>query len=161
MPNLVIVGYDGSPDADHAIDFVAARLGAAAAVVVTVWQSGLAAGEGAPALGAPVPPSPEEDRRLEAAARKIADAGASRARAAGLQAQPEARHGIGVEQTAEALFDIAEERDADLVVVGRRGMGVIRSAVLGSVSNSAVRDGRRPVLVVPAEEDDRGSTGAG
>jgi nucleotide-binding universal stress UspA family protein len=90
---------------------------------------------------------------LEAAAREIANAGVARARAAGLRAEPETRLGIGVGQTAEALFDVAEQHDADLVVVGRRGMGLIRSAVLGSVSDVAVRDGRRPVLVVPGPEE--------
>ena len=149
MPQLVIVGYDGSPDADRAIDFAASRLGAGAARVVTVWEPGLAAAQPAPTLAVPVPSSPEEDRRLEAAAREIADAGAARARAAGLRAEPETRLGIGVGQTAEALFEVAEQHDADLVVVGRRGMGLVKSAVLGSVSDAAVRDGRRPVLVVP------------
>jgi len=153
MPQLVIVGYDGSPDAGRAIDFAATRLDAGAARVVTVWQPGLAAAQAAPTLAGPVPPSPEEDRRLEAAARETADAGAARARAAGLRAEPETRLGIGVGQTAEALFEVAEQHDADLVVVGRRGMGLIRSAVLGSVSDAAVRDGRRPVLVVPGPEE--------
>jgi nucleotide-binding universal stress UspA family protein len=40
------------------------------------------------------------------------------------------------------------------VVVGRRGLGPLRSAVLGSVSDAAVRDGRRPVLVVPGPLDE-------
>ncbi len=153
MPQLVIVGYDGSPDAERAIDFAATRLDAGAARVVTVWEPGLAAAQATPTLAGPVPPSPEEDRRLEAAAREIADAGAARARAAGLRAEPETRLGIGVGQTAEALFEVAEQHDADLVVVGRRGMGLIRSAVLGSVSDAAVRDGRRPVLVVPGPDE--------
>lgn len=152
MPRLVIVGYDGSPDAKRAIDFAATRLDAGAARVVTVWEPGLAAAQAAPMLGAPVPPSPEVDRRLEATAREIADAGAARARAAGLPAEPETRLGTGVHQIAEALFEAAEQYDADLVVVGRRGMGLIRAAVLGSVSDAAVRDGRRPVLVVPGPE---------
>ena len=154
MPKLVIVGYDGSPDAERAIDFAATRLAAEAARIVTVWETRLAAAETAPGLGASVLASDEEDRRLEAAAREIADAGAARARTAGLSAEAETRLGIGVGQTAEALFDVAEEHDADLVVVGRRGLGRIRSALLGSVSDAAVRDGRRPVLVVPGPQED-------
>jgi len=155
MAGLVVIGYDGSSDADHAIDFAAARLGPAPARVVTVWESGLAAGQAqaAPALGAPAVPSPEDERRLEAAAHEVAAAGAARAAAAGLHAEPDTRVGIGVGDIASALFDIAEEHDADLVVVGRRGMGRIRSAVLGSVSDAAIRDGRLPVLVVPVPSE--------
>jgi nucleotide-binding universal stress UspA family protein len=155
MPGLVIIGYDGSPDADHAIDFAAARLGPVPARVVTVWESGLATAQAqaAPAVGAPAVPSPEDERRLEAAAHEVAAAGAARAAAAGLQAEPDTRLGIGVDEIARALCDVAEQYDADLIVVGRRGMGRIRSAVLGSVSDAAVRDGRLPVLVVPVPSE--------
>jgi nucleotide-binding universal stress UspA family protein len=151
----LVIGYDGSADADHAIDFAAARLGPVPARVVTVWEPGLASAQAqaAPALGVPAVPSPEEERRLEAAAHEVAAAGAARAAAAGLQAEPETRLGIGVHDIARALFDIAEQHDADLVVVGRRGIGRIRAAVLGSVSDAAVRDGRLPVLVVPVPSE--------
>jgi nucleotide-binding universal stress UspA family protein len=156
MPGLVIIGYDGSPDADHAIDFAAARLGPAQARVVTVWESGLATpqAQAAPALGAAAVPSPEDEARLEAAAQEVAAAGAARATAAGLQAEPDTRIGIGPAEIARALFDLAEEHDADLVVVGRRGMGRIRAAVLGSVSDAAIHDGRVPVLVVPVRSEE-------
>jgi nucleotide-binding universal stress UspA family protein len=155
MPAPVVIGYDGSPDADHAIDVAAARLGPVPARVVTVWESGLATAQAhtPPPLGAPALPSPEAEARLEAAAREIAAAGAARATAAGLRAEPDIRVGIGVGDIARALFDIAEQHDADLVVVGRRGIGRLRAAVLGSVSDAAVRDGRLPVLVVPAPSE--------
>jgi nucleotide-binding universal stress UspA family protein len=148
MPRLVVIGYDGSHDADLAVDFAAAKLGAETARVVTVWETGLAAAEVAPALGAPRP-----EARFEEAARQTADSGVERAVAAGLSAEPEIVRGSGVGEIARALLDVAEQHDADLVVVGRRGMGRIRSAVLGSVSDAVVRDGRRPVLVVPGPTD--------
>ena len=153
MPRLVVIGYDGSHDADLAVDFAAAKLGAETARVVTGWETGLAAAEVAPALGAPRPPSPEEEARFEEAARQTADSGVERAVAAGLSAEPEIVRGSGVGEIARALLDVAEQHDADLVVVGRRGMGRIRSVVLGSVSDAVVRDGRRPVLVVPGPTD--------
>jgi nucleotide-binding universal stress UspA family protein len=43
---------------------------------------------------------------------------------------------------------IAEELDASVVVVGSRGMGGLRRAVLGSVSDHLVRHAACPVLVV-------------
>jgi nucleotide-binding universal stress UspA family protein len=61
--------------------------------------------------------------------------------------------GASPEEIAEALCDLAEERDATLVVVGRRGQSRLKEVVLGSVSNAAVHDCRRPVLVVPDGEE--------
>jgi nucleotide-binding universal stress UspA family protein len=51
---------------------------------------------------------------------------------------------------AERLARIAEEEHADFVVVGSRGRGAIRSALLGSVSVELCTTGGRPVVVVPA-----------
>ena len=48
---------------------------------------------------------------------------------------------------AEVLVDAA--RDADLLVVGHRGLGAVRSAALGSVGLGCVLHSRCPVLVVP------------
>jgi len=45
---------------------------------------------------------------------------------------------------------IANARDAELIVVGRRGLGAVRSLVLGSVSSYVVAHATCPVLVVPA-----------
>ncbi len=48
---------------------------------------------------------------------------------------------------------IANARDAELIVVGRRGLGAVRSLVLGSVSGYVVAHATCPVLVVPAHRD--------
>ncbi len=45
---------------------------------------------------------------------------------------------------------IDNSRDAELIVVGRRGLGAVRSIVLGSVSSYVVQHAACPVLVVPA-----------
>ncbi len=46
--------------------------------------------------------------------------------------------------------------DAELIVVGRRGLGAVRSFVLGSVSGYVVQHATCPVLVVPASHNNRG-----
>ncbi len=46
---------------------------------------------------------------------------------------------------------VAEETGADLVVMGSRGLGGIRRALMGSVSDSVVRHAHCPVLVVRNE----------
>jgi nucleotide-binding universal stress UspA family protein len=50
---------------------------------------------------------------------------------------------------AERLMEVADDEDAELLVVGSRGRGAIGSAVLGGVSRKLARDARCPVAVVP------------
>ena len=49
---------------------------------------------------------------------------------------------------ARALFD--ESKDADLLVVGSRGLGGFKGLLLGSVSQQCVQHSDCPVVVVPS-----------
>lgn len=48
---------------------------------------------------------------------------------------------------AEVVLDLAQSRDFDLIVVGSRGLGAAKGALLGSVSSEIVQKADRPVLV--------------
>ena len=52
---------------------------------------------------------------------------------------------------AEEIVALGEELGAGLIVLGSRGRGGIRSALMGSVSDSVVRHAHCPVLVVREE----------
>jgi nucleotide-binding universal stress UspA family protein len=52
------------------------------------------------------------------------------------------------ERRDEAIVHLAEEIGADLIVIGSRGRGGLRRALMGSVSDSVVRHAHCPVLVV-------------
>jgi nucleotide-binding universal stress UspA family protein len=52
------------------------------------------------------------------------------------------------ERRDEAIVHLAEEIGAGLIVIGSRGRGGIRRALMGSVSDSVVRHAHCPVLVV-------------
>ena len=69
------------------------------------------------------------------------------AEAAGLEAKTEIVEG----DAAEGLLLLARARDADLIVVGSRGLGSIRGALLGSVSRAITKHADLPVLVVKRE----------
>jgi nucleotide-binding universal stress UspA family protein len=50
---------------------------------------------------------------------------------------------------ASAIIATADQEGAELVVVGSRGRGTLRSAVLGSVSHDVALHARCPVVIVP------------
>lgn len=52
----------------------------------------------------------------------------------------------------EEIVAVAEEVGAGLIVMGSRGLGGIRRALMGSVSDSVVRHAHCPVLVVRKEK---------
>jgi nucleotide-binding universal stress UspA family protein len=69
-----------------------------------------------------------------------------RARAAGAdQIQLESRAG----DVAQSVIAIANEKAADVIVVGKRGAGLVERLLLGSVSEKVVRLAPLPVIVVP------------
>ena len=52
------------------------------------------------------------------------------------------------ERRDEAIVHLAEEIDADLIVIGSRGFGGLKRALLGNIADSVVRHAHCPVLVV-------------
>jgi len=54
------------------------------------------------------------------------------------------------------IVKIAEELHADLTVLGSRGLGGVRRALMGSVSDSVVRHAHNPVLVVRKDQSQSG-----
>jgi len=77
-------------------------------------------------------------------ARAALDVARTMAEDVGVEAEFEVFEG----DAAEEIAMIAESRDADLVVVGTRGLGGIAGSLLGSVSADVVRRSKRPVVVV-------------
>jgi nucleotide-binding universal stress UspA family protein len=89
----------------------------------------------------------ELDAREEQAAGAAAQDGAARARERGWDAEPRLAR---AETTVwRAIVDVADELDANLIVCGTRGLGGIKSLVLGSVSHAVLQHAHRPVLIAP------------
>lgn len=154
----LLIAYDGSDLANAAVRSAAELFPGSAALVVTVWEPGMGAMALMPGLDAagavPVPPDPEfvseVDKAEEHHAAVVAGEGARLARSLGLDAEP---HAIPDEvQVADAIADLAAERDAAAVVVGSHGISGLRSHLLGSTSRQLLARCRRPVVVVRAEE---------
>ncbi len=66
---------------------------------------------------------------------------------AGVNASLEVR--TGHRGVAEQIAEAADDLDADLIVVGTHGRGVVGGAVWGSVAKGLCHSSHRPILVVP------------
>jgi len=148
---VILIAYDGSADAQAAIDEASRLLKGESATVLTVWEpfvelmSRTGVGFG---TGAGVVDIEAIDSATEQAARERANEGAERARSAGLNAEPRAQ--VRETTTADAIIAAANDVDARAIVVGTRGLTGVKSVLLGSVSNAVVHHAERTVIVVKA-----------
>ena len=154
----VIVAYDGSPESEAAVRAAAGLFTGRTLVVVSVWEPGLAMAMTSPpdglsglSYGAPSPDTMAMiDRVQHERATETAEAGAALARELGAGAEP---HAVADEvDVAETLAGVADARDADALVVGSRGLGRVKSRLLGSTSQGLLRHTKRPVVVVRAND---------
>ena len=150
----VLIGYDGSGAARRAIRETAKLFGPCRALVVTVWEPGLAyevdrmpAAEPSMVLSpADVAGTQEVDEALEARAHRIADDGAELAKSLGLQAEPLV---VAEEHTVpDSIVKLAQKRGVAAIVVGSRGRSGLRARLEGSTSIAVVKHSSCSVLVV-------------
>ena len=149
MPGPILFCYDGS-EGSRAAMAAAAELVAhpAPAVVLTIWQPAAvllaqAGGFG----GSYLSDEAEVDEEQAQLAGEAAEEGVERARNHGYDASSrveEATEGAG-----RRIIEIADALDARLIVCGRRGLGAVASALLGSVSHVVLAHAGRPVLIAP------------
>jgi nucleotide-binding universal stress UspA family protein len=148
----VVVAYDGSEGAKHAIDAVGRLLTGHAAVVIHAWEPAFHRSLAARALASgPIQEIEEIVELLHEADADDASAtardGVATARAAGLEATGDTVEASGGAWRAVAAA--AQARGASVIAVGSRGRGAARSALLGSVSSGLVHNAELPILVVP------------
>jgi nucleotide-binding universal stress UspA family protein len=153
FPAKILLASDGSEDAAYAMEVAVELSKVSASELHLVFVGKDAYSE---AMAYPEPTSPawvgQEDpvlmeelgQRFERMARRTLDAEVQNVRAAGgTVAQAHLRMGAA----AQEITDLAEELSAGLVVVGSRGLGGIRRALMGSVSDSVARHAYCPVLI--------------
>jgi nucleotide-binding universal stress UspA family protein len=86
-----------------------------------------------------------EYEKAESQARQLLEAQVEKVRAAGATV---AQAHLKMGKADEEIADLAESMGAGLIVMGTRGHGRIRRALMGSVSESVVRHAHCPVTIV-------------
>jgi nucleotide-binding universal stress UspA family protein len=94
--------------------------------------------------------SPLPRSEYEENARKSAESVVARLRERGVEATAEIRSG----KVVPGILLFAEEKDADMILVGASTLGRVARRVLGDVPLELVQRSRRPVLVVSAHGDE-------
>jgi nucleotide-binding universal stress UspA family protein len=144
----ILICYDGSDDAQRAIDAAADLLGPHRAVVLDIGPP-LTPAESL-AVMAPVTPGAAFEELNEDDAQQRARAGAELARRAGFDA--ESRADLAA-PSWQGIVEVADEVDAAVIVLGSRGLKGAREAFEGSVSHAVAEHAGRPVLIVPPPHD--------
>jgi nucleotide-binding universal stress UspA family protein len=140
----IVVGTDGSETAGEAVRQAVdlAKLAGATLSIVSAY--------------APIPERKVKDQQRDAPAdvqyeigpredvNLVLDAAAADARKEGIEVQTHPVEG----DPAEAILNVAEETNADLIVVGNKGMTGARRFLLGSVPNNISHHAPCSVIIV-------------
>jgi nucleotide-binding universal stress UspA family protein len=161
----IVVGYDGSDAAERALGRAAEIAQAFSARLFVVSVSGFATvpapvsafeptaehvplavvGPVAPGGTVPLPvPEPEQVQEPEELARRQLE----RARMSLASRKIETEYLVELGDPAERLLEVAEQRDADLIVVGSREHGFLERLLGRSVDEAVARRSERDVLLV-------------
>jgi nucleotide-binding universal stress UspA family protein len=144
----IVLGYDGSPNAGRAIDFVARLTPVDARITVVMAVPLMPAPSRALTTTAVKGTIADEVRRTNArrlrAARRALRIATTPLRAAGINV----RMVVTEKAPLDALLDASASAKADLVVVGATGATRLRGLLLGSVAQGSLDRSRVPVLVV-------------
>jgi nucleotide-binding universal stress UspA family protein len=142
----LLLCYDGSDDAKHAIERAGKLFAGRHALVVTVRQPTLPGSVALFGVSGGMANVVEVERAPVESGGRVANEGARIAQAAGLDAEP-----VGVETTRpvwETIVEFADRHDAATIVMGSRGLTGLRSMLLGSVSSAVVHRANRPTMII-------------
>ncbi|CAB4859107.1 unannotated protein [freshwater metagenome] len=139
----ILIAYDGSENADHAIAVAAELFPGASAEVLYVWEPGTGASAATAVYGGGI----EALDFQQDAANAVAQRGVDLALEAGLTATAATIETAG--PIWRGIVDRIEELQPSVTVIGTRGLTGIRGALAGSVARAAVSHADLPVLTVP------------
>ena len=144
MSGKILLGIDGSEGSQRALQFAAQRAKASGEAIIVAYVI-----EWSPySFNTPQENEERHKRReeeLKQAAASILQPAVEQLKAQSIEAQSVAKHG----HAAQVMADLAEQHDAQMIVVGRRGQSGLKALLFGSVAGSLVQIASVPVTVVP------------
>jgi nucleotide-binding universal stress UspA family protein len=153
---MIVLCYDGSASAKHAIETAHALVGQAPALLLHAWEPPTSYLGPDPFGGIETWSGPQvvelEAMATERANRTV-EYGVELARSAGFSVDGRLERSAGA--IWRTILDVADECDAQLVVAGARGLSPLQSLLLGSVTTPLVHHATRPLLIVPLPAEAR------
>lgn len=149
----VLLCWDGSAGARHALEEAAAAFGGGPALVLSVWEALDSVAVPALGLAGMVDAGLQKlNEESAGAAEDLAAKGVVEAREAGFDAQPLPLRAD--RRVWRAILEAARVHDARAIVIGSRGLSGV-TAMLGSVAYRVAHHADRPVFLVPPAEGHR------
>lgn len=146
--HTVVVGYDGSDDARKALDAAAEHVAQDGIVhVVTAFDE---------------PSRHELTQLVEGLPEEFRNAGSIEATPRGYLRDAEMmlqNRGVNYkghfvdDRAASAILDLADEVDADLIVIGTRGLGRVERFIRGSVSARVASHARTSLMMIHSDDE--------
>ena len=133
---IVVCGIDGSVNAQHAMQWAADLVASSGGEVIAIHALGLVERLGGETVPTASHRSEIEDLCVTVWCARLADSGVTW------------RHAVLDGHPVDVMLRAAEEYDAGLIVVGRRGQG--NAAAIGSTSAELARHASFPVAIVPS-----------
>lgn len=141
MPETILVPFDGSPLAERALRYAVEQFPAASITTIYVLDpvDSIVASEtgGLPAANDWYEHAQERATAIHDAAAAIA-----------AEATVEIDSVTEVGRPSRAILDVAEDREIDHIVMGSHGRDGLDRAILGSVAETVLRQGRQPVTII-------------
>lgn len=60
----------------------------------------------------------------------------------------DAQKHVEIGSIPKAILKVAESENSDMIIMGSRGLGILKGAILGSVSQKVIEDAKIPVMVI-------------
>lgn len=142
MFERILVSVDGSPNSDKAVQVSEAMARAHNSRVLVVHGRDVAT----PIPMLTRPPSLVSDQlESEEFAQRLVDDAVARLQAAGLDVRGEVLAGPG--KIGVRILAAAEAAEADLIILGSRGMSAATALLIGSVAHRVIHEATCPVLL--------------
>lgn len=149
----MLIAYDGSPRARHALIRAAELLRPGTVELITAWepitrQTARALGRtGMPQTTVEIDPRGEGADAAQSHALSVLEEGTELAHELGLKSRAHLVETSGT--TSQAIVDAAKELKVDVIVVGTRGLSGLRSWFNSSTAEQILQNAGLPVFIVP------------